>query len=611
MRFPALAAALTVSLVAARSRRQQPPSRVDLLSVSKRIVDVVSPPGSRRIYYLDAGDSVWLFDRTARTSKRVSHLAGAQSLAISSTGDRLALGTEDAIFTVALDRATGLVAGTLSRISQVAGESPEFSPDGRRLAYVQVDTAGTERVMTAAVTGGPGRVLASIAVQPTIPPRMVSWSPDGRYVYFKALLRDTWEWTFFRVPSAGGDMERLAGSGGDGGIGLSPDGSRLLLGQARSRTRFVIADSIGHAQASVEVLVRSPGWSPSTAAINSWSTGATVLGTEVHGDGSLWMMPIAGGSRRLIDSTVDARQVAWSPDGRRFAVAALRGEHPLMLLFNGDGTGRREFALSDSVVGAYLVWSPDGRRIAFRVGRERGLQILDVSTGSIQAFMLSQGAVDKLEWLRDGSGVRYITSPAPPQAYRELRTLSLTGDDRLVRPLLTANDSAFTTATFVDDSTVYLIHRREGMLLSLRTGETRPTPAVRTLLRGPVTGARVLAQLDSSLVLLDLTHSVARTLPMQAEVDEDAMTYPLLLPDSIHVVIASMGNQNQRRIQVLDLSSGQTRDLVTLGPLSASAFAYARPYISASPDGKTLLYTEVRTVTGSIQEFDLARLLRR
>jgi len=120
----------------------------------------------------------------------------------------------------------------------------------------------------------------------------------------------------------------------------------------------------------------------------------------------------------------------------------------------------------------------------------------------------------------------------------------------------------------------------------------------------------VLAQLDSSLVLLDLTHAVARTLPMAAEVDEDAMTYPLLLPDSVHVVIASMGKRDQRRIQVLDLSTGQTRDLVTLGPLSASAFADARPFISASPDGKTLLYTEVRSVRGALQEFDLSGLLK-
>src|SRR5205823_3876154 len=152
----------------------------------------------------------------------------------------------------------------------------------------------------------------------------------------------------------------------------------------------------------------------------------------------------------------------------------------------------------------------------------------------------------KLEWLRDGSGLRYISSPVPPRATRELRTLSLDGVDRLVRPLLTANDSAGATATFVDDSTVYLIHGTDAVLLSIGTGSTRPMPAVRALLRGPVTGARVLAQLATSLVLLDLTGSgVARTLPMPCRVGENAMAYPLLLPDSTHAVIASMCERNQ------------------------------------------------------------------
>jgi Tol biopolymer transport system component len=314
----------------------------------------------------------------------------------------------------------------------------------------------------------------------------------------------------------------------------------------------------------------------------------------------------------LIDSTVDAMQVAWSPDGHRFAAAALQRGRPVMLLFNADGTGRRELALADTVVGAYLVWSPEGDRIAFRTGRERGLQVLDVSTGSVRGLMLSHGTVDKLEWLRDGSGLRYISSPTPPRANRELRTLSLTGVDRLVRPLLTANDSALATATLVDDSTVYLIHGAEAVLISVGTGSTRPMPAVRALLRGPVTGARVLAQLATSLVLLELTGSgTTRTLPMPFRVGENAMAYPLLLPDGTHAVIASMGERNQRHIQVLDLESGQTRELVALTPLSAVLFAYGRPFLSASPDGRSLLYTEVRTVNSALQEFDLSSMLKR
>jgi Tol biopolymer transport system component len=598
--------------------RQQPAlKRVDLLTVRGRITDAVSAPGSTRIYYLDAGDTIWLFDRAVPKSTRVKHFPGVQSLAISRAGDRLAFARQDEkgdsyIWTMPLGRSTGLAAGTASRMPQIKGASPSFSADGRRLAYVAFDSGGAQRIMVAPVDGGPERMLAAIEVWPNVTSRMVTWTPDGRYIYFKAWVRETRGWTHFRVPSDGGAVERLAISGGLGGAGLSPDGTRLLLTDPENRTRFIIADSMGQALASADALGRSPLWAPSTAAVSSWSSNTAVLGTALRGDASLWMIPIAGGPPRLIDSTVDARQVAWSPDGHHFAAAALQNGHPVMLLFNADGTGRREFALADSVVAAYLVWSPDGDRIAFRTGRERGLQVLDVSTGNIRGLMLSHGSVDKLEWLRDGSALRYISSPTPPRATRELRTLSVAGVDRLVRPLLTANDSALATATFVDDSTVYLIHGAEAVLVSVGTGSTRPMPAVRTLLRGPVTGARVLAQLPRSLVLLDLTGSgVTRTLPMPCWVGENAMAYPLLLPDSAHAVIASMCEPTQRRIQILDLESGQTRDLVTLTPFAAVDFAYARPFLSVSPDGRSLLYTEVRTVNSALQEFDLSSMLKR
>lgn len=623
MRVLALATALAVLSTLGgpfrdTGRRQQLAlNRVDLLTVRGRIVDAVNAPGSTRIYYLDAGDTIWLFDRTVRKSTRVTHLPGAQSLAISRAGDRLAFGTQgetgdSRIWTMPLSRSTGLAAGAASRLPQIKGASPDFSADGRRLAYVALDSGRTQRIMVAPVDGSHERMLAAIEVWPNVAPRMVTWSPDGRYVYFRAWVRETSGWTHFRVSSDGGSVERLAMSGGPGGVGLSPDGTRLLLTDPADRDRIIIADSIGHALASAHALDRSPRWAPSTATVSSWSSNTTVLATDLRGDASLWMVPVAGGPPRLIDSTVDARQVAWSPDGHRFAAGALHSGRPVMLLFNADGTSRREFALSDSVVAAYMLWSPDSRRIAFRTGRERGLQVLDVSTGSVGGFMLNQGTVDKLEWLRDGSGLRYISSPAPPRATRELRTLSLSGVDRLVRPLLTVNDSALATATFVDDSTVYLIHGTGAVLISLRTGDTRQMPAVRALLRGPVTGARVLAQLMKSLVLLDLTGSgVNRTLTMPFWVGENAMAYPLLLPDSMHAVIASEDEQNQRRIEVLDFLSGQTRELVALNSLSAVPFAYGRPFLSVSPDGRSLLYTETRTVHSALQEFDLSSMLKR
>src|SRR5205823_5167653 len=113
------------------------------------------------------------------------------------------------IWTMPLDRSTGLGVGAASRMPQLKGTSPAFSADGRRLAYVALDSGGAQRIMVAPVDGGPERMLAAVAVRPSVTSRMVAWSPDGHYVYFKALVRETWDWTHFRVPSNGGAVERL------------------------------------------------------------------------------------------------------------------------------------------------------------------------------------------------------------------------------------------------------------------------------------------------------------------------------------------------------------------------------------------------------------------
>src|SRR4051812_24213529 len=146
--------------------RQQPAiKRVSLLTVRGRIADAVSAPGSTRIYYLDAGDTIWLFDRALLKRTWVTHLPGVRSLAVSRSGVRLAFARQDEkgdsyIWTMPLDRSTGLAAGAASSMPQIKGASPAFSADGRRLAYVAFDSGGKQRIMVAPVDGGPERMLA-------------------------------------------------------------------------------------------------------------------------------------------------------------------------------------------------------------------------------------------------------------------------------------------------------------------------------------------------------------------------------------------------------------------------------------------------------------------
>src|SRR5262249_11871194 len=102
--------------------------------------------------------------------------------------------------------------------------------------------------------------------------------------------------------------------------------------------------------------------------------------------GGLWTMPAGGGqARRITDEYGDARQPAWSPDGRRLAYQSYRDGTWRIWTSGADGSDAKAVT-TGSFDDREPHWSPDGSKIAFSSDRSGNydIWILDVASGRIE-----------------------------------------------------------------------------------------------------------------------------------------------------------------------------------------------------------------------------------
>jgi Tol biopolymer transport system component len=94
-----------------------------------------------------------------------------------------------------------------------------WSPDGRQLAFEWHPTKGAEiHVMPGA--GGPSRTLVADRFNNRVP----VWSKDGAFIYFASDRTGTWQ--IFEIPAVGGPITQLT-TGGGSFASLSPQGDML------------------------------------------------------------------------------------------------------------------------------------------------------------------------------------------------------------------------------------------------------------------------------------------------------------------------------------------------------------------------------------------------
>ena len=197
------------------------------------------------------------------------------------------------------------------------------------------------------------------------------WSPDGRQLAFaSAGTRPTQDhgYDVYIHDAATGTARNLTRGQEWGDFNLdpawSPDGRELALVAASGYFADAIVvldletgeswDFVGAPQAL------APTWSPDGRRIafaGSTPTGAAIFVVDVQ-----------GGSRRVL--VEHASQPDWSPDGSRLAYVGGEGD---IYVAHADGTQPRPLTRTETAIESEPSWSPDGTRVAFARSLGTGL----------------------------------------------------------------------------------------------------------------------------------------------------------------------------------------------------------------------------------------------
>jgi len=260
-----------------------------------------------------------------------------------------------------------------------------------------------------------------------------------------------------------------------------------------------------------------------------------------------------GEPRQLTTVTGDIREYAWSPDGKRVAIAmdqpgeSSKPPKPIVidtLHFKQDedgyrGNGRRrhvylvdveskrlEALTGDSLFNEDLpAWSPDGARILFTRTRELGadqdgrsdIDVIDAKAGAVARTLTRPYApnVQKLAWSPEGKLVTYLQGLQPKlNAYMQDHLVAMPAGGGEQRELTGKLDRAVTSYVFSGERTITIAVEDDGTSYPARLDAdggamTRDAPA------GPFVVSSLSSQAGHTALLRADDHSLAEVYALE------------------------------------------------------------------------------------------------
>ncbi|HEV7374021.1 MAG TPA: winged helix-turn-helix domain-containing protein [Pyrinomonadaceae bacterium] len=210
-------------------------------------------------------------------------------------------------------------------------------------------------------------------------------------------------------------IARLTNGGNISALALAPDGKYVAYATIHGDMQSLFIRQVDTTSA-VEIVQPAPvGY----RGITFSRDGAWVYYVTVEKDsfvGTLYRVPILGGtSQKVLQESVGSR-IEFSPDGRQIAFVHWTDRtHTALIIANVDGTGERQLATLDYEDGFSIdgpAWSPDGKTILAPTQSYNGKQpfasvvAINVDDGRTQTLLGNRwNWIGQMTWLADGSGI--------------------------------------------------------------------------------------------------------------------------------------------------------------------------------------------------------------
>jgi eukaryotic-like serine/threonine-protein kinase len=316
--------------------------------------------------------------------------------------------------------------------------------------------------------------------------------------------------------------------------------------------------------------------------------------------GTLFQVPSLGGSPRQIVVDVDS-PISFSPDGKQFAFVrqTTKARTSNLILANSDGSNLKDLLVlrgSAQFSQEGLAWSPDGKRIAVAETPDGNflhyvIETVEVVSGKVTPVgSLQWNYPRQLAWLPDGSAILF-PGQSVQSANAQIWELSYPGGD--ARRI--TNDLNFYTGTTVtaDGSTLATVQLTlTGAIWTMNMGsaESFSSPREVTSGIGRADGSMGISWATPDAILFGYYNSGTMRLATSAPDGRNLHDIPLsqtsaIVPyacgDGKHFAFIGGNRTDAFSIWVADMDGGNPKELTPAGDAGIP---------SCSPDGKFVVY---------------------